>query len=247
MPLSLKTEINAVNFLHELSHLEFEGVTAKLSLTLTHEGTPFFSASYKGNASGCVTIYDVDRLIEAELDRAGVATCSDFGIMANGASVGRASFKVFRCAVMTAVPAATLLDQQFLTLGADVRYTQIDRDEVLWIYAAGDTAVSAECVFVSAEGSITRSTVSIGTVSGLRQLNVSPRLFAGDPLGPTLVSYMIKAGDRETEFRVRDIDRGLGMLFANAFGCLEVLWLGGTVETKSDINRSTGMSRGSMI
>lgn len=235
MPVQINPPLNDNMFTSEFCRLCLKGTPGqKIALTIYVDGTKRFSNTYTASAAGTVDLYDLDRLLEAEIE----GVWKQVALAVDGVQLTPLPQRAFRCAASLAEPAQTFLENHFLTT-AERRDTLPGRYETLTAYCREQTPVRVFCHYFKAPGAHSRKTVELATASGLTTLNVSPALFEDAEMG-RLFAYTVSCGARTAHYRVRAHapKADPAFIFRNSFYVWETLYLTGKKETAPAYTRS---------
>lgn len=241
MSFSTLTPIFPMMFVGELDRLSFV-TSAPVAFAVTKGGKTVFENSYVPDNNGIVTLYGFGDILEPFIDN----LCADFSFFVDGASLGPATVKIFHCSYAVDVRASSFVESSFLTPMTGNRRTAVDRYETLSLYSTSEEEATALCLYY-VNDIVRAKSFSLGTASGARLLNVSPRRFVDQNLGTPFI-YQVKCGAREARFDVMESSPELSaaFIFRNAFNAWETLYLTGTRETSPQYTRSTANVNGFM-
>lgn len=233
------TPLFAQMFIGELDRLTLL-VTDEIEFAVMTGGNIIFSEKYVPDDKGSVNLFALGDILEPFIND----LCADFSFTVDGTALGPEVITVFRCSYNLDVRAADFLSHSFLSPMQGDRITAADRYETLSLYSATAEEALAEC-FYYVDGNLTSKTVSLGTASGSRLLNVSVRRFS-DPVLGLPVMYVVKCGSRSARFNVlaSSPELSAAFIFRNAFNAWETLYLTGTRETSPQYTRSSANVNG---
>ena len=242
--ITVLTPLSALMFVGELSQLTFRCGAASAAFELRVDGRCVFANTYTPAPDGLVTVYDLDRLLDACVETVG-ALCS---ISINGTVVSPGGMRVFRCSSHMDVPAAYFVTHFFLSPGTEVRITDPARRELLNVFCTEEEIPTVEATYYLGEGIIRmlNRTFALDPTTGHTCLDVSPRRWRDSNPGRTLVGYTVRCGARRMRYVVNDLDREVSeaFIFLNSFGCWETLYLTGLRETLPEYTRQTALVNG---
>ena len=228
---------NEYMFASEFSQLQITGVsTQEMSLVITSGGNTVFSNTYIPDDDGTVTIYDLDKVLSANI----VGFETVFKFLLNGAQIGATDVHVVKCTAAVAEPAQSFLSKHFLTPCLAERNTAMGRYELLSVICTEDSAqISVECTYYKSDGTVhTESSILAGDINIWDNLDVSPDLFRKK--GEQLVYYVVKCGKRSQAYRVLDYapKADPAIIFRNCFNVWDTLFFTGAKEVSPTYTRS---------
>ncbi len=226
-------------FVGELDRLSF-AADASVDFAVASGGIQIFSNTYIPDDAGEITVYGLGDILEPYIDD----LCADFTFTVDGSPLGHASIKIFRCSYGVDVRASDFISSSFLSPMRGARLTALDRYETLSCYSTVSEYATAECSYY-AGGTLQTKTFSLGSASGPRLLNVSPRRFVDGALGAP-VMYVVRCGSRSARFNLIENapEISAAFIFRNAFNAWETLYLTGTRETSPRYTRSSANVNG---
>lgn len=240
--ITVLTPLSALMFVGELSQLTFRCNAAAAAFVLSVDGSSVFSNTYVPDPEGLVTVYDIDRLLDACVETVG-AECS---ISINGSVVSPEGMRVFRCSSHIEVPAAYFVTHFFLSPGTEVRVTDPGRRELLNVFCPAEETPSVVATYYIGEGMtrLLNQTFFMDAVDGHACLDVSPRRWRSS--NHQLVEFTVRCGSRRMRYVVNDLNREVSdaFIFLNTFGCWETLYLTGLRETMPEYSRETALVNG---
>lgn len=233
----------SVMFSDRFRRLDLTGTpdgTVTLAVAVAGEGT-VFENTYIADAAGYVTVYDLDRVLEAYIPE----VFASITLSVDGSAAIEGGIKVFRSASRVDIPASSFLASRFLTACTGTRHTLAGCRELLTAYVAdGETATVTAVYHHASEttgpaGKITSQTFSLGVTAGLNTLDVSPAQFVKP--GMQLISYTVQCGRRRAAYMVmaHAPEAGAAFWFRNRFGAPETLYARGIRSTEPAYTRST--------
>lgn len=162
----------------------------------------------------------------------------------SGGIVSRSSTIVYSCADV-GIDADTFCSHYFLSILMGSKETAVGRLEYLH-YIGTD---SAECQALYADGQI--ETFSVDVVGGndrYTTIDVSPQKFLRSSDGAEPESYTVFAGDRQQQFAINHEcpDCAPILIFANSFGCDELLYCTGVHKVAPSYKRSSSYISGKL-
>lgn len=223
-------------FSTELEKLVITGATDVVTVAFRNtKGDTVYQAELTPDSVGCIIVYDLRSLFEAEIEE----VFAHFYMDINGAEV--CNFAIFKSCVALSESAVTFLPDFFLSTIAQKKTTSVRR-ETLSFYTDESCSVYALATFFF-EGEIISKKYDILSSDDvapgvITTIDVSSQKFLNPTLGQ-LVNYVVRAGNRAFSF---EVDETLptaehSVLFKNAFDCWETMYLTGTSETNYDIKR----------
>lgn len=231
--------LNPKMFSSELVRLEFSCTAASMVFSIKQGNAEIFSQTYFPDEHKQVFIYDLDKFLEAHIDE----FCGQFSFFVDGTECGEVTVIVCHSAV--AEPANTFYPDFFFTPSMGERDTALGRYETVTALTDTDTDVDAFCTYRADDGTIKSKKIKLTSLNGWAAINVSPDQFCDAQCG-TLLSYMVKAGNRIARYRVLanapDVDPAV--IFLNSFGCWETIHLTGSKQVTPSYTRSTALFDG---
>lgn len=228
---------NEYMFASEFSPLQITGVsTQEMSLVITSGGNTVFSNTYIPDDDGTVTIYDLDKVLSANIAKIE----SEFTFLMNGTQLGELDVHVVKCTAAVAEPAQSFLSKHFLTPCFAERNTTMGRYEMLSLICTEESAqVLVECIYYKSDGTVySESSILAEDINIWNEMDVSPDLFRKE--GEQLVYYVVKCGKRSQAYRVLDYvpKPDPAIIFRNCFNVWETLFFTGTKEVSPTYTRS---------
>ncbi len=243
MAVTLATPLRRYMFSSELSRLSFVTDSESAVLAISRDGAEVFRCEYFPDFDGRVTVYDLDKLLEAEIpDRLGL-----FSVSIGGERVSPDGFTVIRCPVAVSEPAESFIGSFFLTPCAGERDTAPGRFETLTALCPVAEPMVVERSFLTPDGSIRQQRETSELDAGWRELDVSSSRYI-DPAAGRLLSYSVRVGNRVARYRVFQSlpEANPALIFRDSFGAWETVYFTGTNETAPDYKRSQAMVGGKL-
>lgn len=225
-------------FASRFCRLTFENVGSDaLTLAIVADGKQVFTNTYIPDSGRSVTVYDLDRLIEALIADVFI----DLTFVINGTSK---EVKVFACAALVADSAQSFVANNFLTPVTGERNTAIGRRELLTAFCPEEEKVTALCTYLLDDDTTEARTVEVGTLRGCTSIDVSPWQFASG--AGRLIAYTIACGRRKARFRVLGYAPAAdpALIYRNCFHAWETIHLTGSKETSTSYVRSQAVIGG---
>lgn len=145
--------------------------------------------------------------------------------------------------------AMTFLPSFFLSAVMTERDTALGRREAVTLLPFESTDVSATCLYIDSDGTMTTETKSVATslaADTVHTLDVSPSAFVDDDAGE-LIGYTVTAGSRSMKFRVTTLKTAdVAMLVQNTFGAWEPFYFEGMTEYNADFTRENAYINGQL-
>lgn len=219
---------------------------AKAAVAIAVDGEEIYSETLFP-VGGTVELYDLSGLITPYArQRLAVSLTVDIteqDAEGTAMSTARMEAEVVYCEADMDTTAPAFLASHFLTTLQGPRVTAHGRRELL--HCLGSSSASATGRY--SDGSV--KTVSLPTVGGnsrYTSFDSSPSHLETD--GKTLISYTVSAGSRTQEYTMdlSEPDCAPVLVFANSFGCDELLYCTGTHTLDADFKRDTIRIRGSL-
>ena len=241
----LVKDIPAYAFSSGLNELVFATDQNKAVLSLTVGEKEILSETYIPDASGRITINDLQGLIEPYLATNLIERCSYR--ITDGSSEQNKNFTVQFCAAESSMPAADFMAGYFLSTLMGEKITAIGRKEFVHLVTTEACPVTATCVYYRDEDGLSTREVSLRQVTDTDKIvtvEVSPELLVKP--GFELVRYIIHAGVRTQTFSLDPDapDVAPVLLFTNSFGCQETVYCTGTHALEPEYVRSTAYTNG---
>jgi hypothetical protein len=241
----LVKDIPAYAFSSGLNELVFATDQNKAVLSLTAGEKEILSETYIPDASGRITINDLQGLIEPYLVTNLIERCSYR--ITDGSSEQNKNFTVQFCAAESSMPAADFMAGYFLSTLMGEKVTAIGRKEFVHLVTTEACPVIATCVYYRDEDGLSTHEVSLRQVTDTDKIvtvEVSPELLVKP--GFELVRYIIHAGVRTQTFSLDPDapDVAPVLLFTNSFGCQETVYCTGTHALEPEYARSTAYTNG---
>lgn len=238
MAISTTPELTEYMFASELCRLTFTNVaTETLTLAIIAGGKQVFGNTYFPNSDKTVTVYDLDRFVEALIDDIFI----DLTFVINGEPE---PVKVFACSASVSEPAQTFVSDFFLTPVMGERNTAIGRIELLTAFCPTEEKVDVQCTFLLDDGTIETRPDGLGVLSGWAPFDVSPARFSGGE--GRLIAYTVTCGKRKARYRVLGYAPSADpvMLYRNCFHTWETIHLTGKKESSASYTRSQAIIEG---
>lgn len=227
--------------LTEVSKIVFTSSQARVAVTLKLGQEEILSETYVPDATGKITLRELDLLLEGYLTTNLVETFTL--TMTDSDETKTQSFKVLFC--KTDIPtftAASFTANYFLTMLSVAKEVQLGWTEYLHLYSSAAVDVVATCTYYD-NGSggfavVNKPVKSITELEKVVSVDVSPELFDDSERG-ALVAYTITAGARTMLYTVyENQDCAPCLLFTNSFGCQETLYCKGTHKLEPEYDRA---------
>ena len=237
-------------FSYEFQQLQVSTDEESVDIALTDSsGVALISETYYPDAEGAVTLYDLDKVIDAFI---GIAPFDDFRVVLDGAVA--ASVRVFRCSVATDLTASQFVRSRFFLSSDTPRVTSPGRYEVLYWYQSEALAVTASYVAYdeSQPGKLLKGSVQLKgglpvLVGSLVSVNVSPeRIFASPE---RLLKYTVTCGQRSQTYIVdaRSVPADPAVIFRNRYNVWDTYYFTGTKTTDPQFDREMAWINGQYI
>lgn len=228
-------------FTSEFSHLQCSCEAFSMGFSIKMGTTEILSQTYFPDENHLVTIYDLDKLLETYIDE----FCESFTLMVDGIAVK--TIVAIKCLTAIEERANTFYTGFFFTPSMGERDTAIGRYETVTMYCDANTAVTALCTYLDANGTIVLKTKAVKSFSGWQSVDVSPAQFA-DSAG-RLIGYVVQAGVRKARYRVlaNPPEADPAFIFRNSFGCWETIYLTGSKQVTPSYTRSNAIIEGQVI
>ena len=228
-------------FTSEFSHLQCSCQSASMVFAVRMGSVEILSQTYFPDENHLVTIYDLDRLLESYI----AELCGTFTLLVDGTAVKTVT--VITCRTAISERANTFYTGFFFTPSMGERDTAIGRYETVTMYCDANTAVTALCTYLDANGTIVLKTKAVKSFSGWQPIDVSPAQFA-DSAG-RLIGYVVQAGVRKARYRVlaNPPEADPAFIFRNSFGCWETIYLTGAKQVTPSYTRSNAIIEGQVI
>lgn len=242
--------INAYMFSSELCRLSFDHAPndASAMVVICRDNEEIFRCEYYPDTENRVTVYDLDRLLEARIPD-GFADFS-FTVRAeslgpNPVPLGPEIVRVFRSSARVSEPAESFLGSFFLTTCCGERDTAPGRFETLTAYCPEAETMVVERTYYAAPGKVSVAVSEEELEAGWRELDVSPDRYSDPALG-ILAAYSVRVGNRVARYRVnRELPAADPVfVFRNCFHAWETVSFTGTKETTPSYDRSQAMVGG---
>lgn len=234
-------DINAYMFSSELCRLSFDHVGESAVVVILRGSEEIFRCEYYPDTENRVTVYDLDRLLEAHIPDG----FADFSFKVNGESLGPETVRVFRSSARVSEPAESFLGSFFLTTCGGERDTAPGRFETLTAYCPEAETMVVERTYYAAPGKVSVAVSEEVVEAGWRELDVSPDRYSDPALG-ILAAYSVRVGNRVARYRVnRELPAADPVfVFRNCFHAWETVSFTGTKETSPSYDRSQAMVGG---
>lgn len=233
-------DLNQKMFTGEFMQLPFICEAESMTFSVHDAEEMIFAQTYYPDEGHKVVIYDLDKLLEAHID----GVCATFSFRLDGTVLRTVT--VFVCRTAVTERAQTFCPDFFFTAAIGERDTAPGRHEMLTYYNDPVTPVRVECTYMGADGKVSVKNVSLPPASrGIAEINVSPDRF-GDAAAGRLLSYIVRVGQRKAAYRVLPSapEADPALIFRNAFGCWETIYLTGARQTAPAYTRSTALIEG---
>ena len=235
------SNIGTYAFSSELDVLQVT-TAAAINVTITHGSSVVLSSTYTP-VNGVVTIYHLNKLLAPLI----TDVVADFTFSDGTTSK---TVHVVRAGVLVNEAADTFLPSFFLSTVMTERDTMSGRHECVSFIATGQDAVEVVAICTYVDGSTvntaTKSVAAELAAGELHTVDVSPDQFVDSTHG-TLVSYVVVAGERKMRYRVRPAATSeVAMIFRNAFGAWETIYLPGSRATEPEYTRETANVNGKL-
>lgn len=238
---TIVTTLHPKMFSSEFVQLKFNCIASSMEFSIKRGSSEIFSQTYVPDENHQVTIYDLDKFLEAHI----VEHSEQFSFFIDGADFGTVT--VITCHSAVEEPANTFYKDFFFTPSMGERDTATGRYETVTALTDSETAVEALCTYRAADGTISTKKISLPSVNGWAPINVSPARFLDAEEG-TLLSYIVQVGTRKARYRVLggapEVDPAI--IFLNSFDCWETIHLTGAKQVAPSYTRSTALTEGQM-
>lgn len=218
---------------------------ASVEFSVTVGGKTVFASRYFPDASGRISVYGLEKILDRHIPDGGSASVS---LSADGSLMASAS--VVKCNVWLGVDGAEFMESHFLTSVTDERDSGLGRYESLSVTGSARTDVTA--TYITGDMKLKTRTFSgiqpVETVSGIRTFNVSPKLFNDFSIGD-LVGLQVVNGKRVQRYRVLTAPpaHDPALVFRNCFGCWDTVYFTGEKTTIPEYTRSTADVNGAFM
>lgn len=224
---------------------------ASALVVICRDNEEIFRCEYYPDTENRVTVYDLDRLLEAHIPDG----FADFSFTVRAESLGPdpvplgpETVRVFRSAARVSEPAESFIESFFLTTCGGERDTAPGRFETLTAYCLKAEHKIVERTYYAASGKVSVTVDEEELEAGWRELDVSPGKCSDPALG-ALVAYSVRVGNRLARYRVnRELPAAdPALIFRNCFHAWETVSLTGTKETAPSFSRSQAMVGGRTV
>lgn len=233
MATSLVTSTESVTFSTKLDKLVFSTSDDYVDVTITADGLEILAERYVPDASGNVTLYDIDTLLLPYLIQQLVSTVVIE--WTTGDSTDDRQLTVIYTSAVIQETSYDFYTTHFLTHCTE-KVTALGRKEVLYFFVDRLDFNHTVTAYYSDGTSATTTVPTTATVANtIATLDVSPSIFTA--ANKTLVSYHVAVGSRVMDFSLTPaVPTAPALLFRNSFGCEETIYCVGTqtLEPKYD-------------
>lgn len=237
-------------FSYEFQRIQVSTDETSVDIAITDtSGVALISERYFPDAEGMVTLYDIDKVLDAFI---GIAPFGDIQVVLD--STVAASVRVFRCSVATDMTASQFTNTRFFVSSDAPRKTAPGRYEVLNWYQGEALAVNASYVAYdeSKPGKLLKGTVQLKGglpvfVGSMVNVNVSPERVFSEP--ERLLQYTVTCGQRSQTYIVdsREAAADPAVIFRNRFNVWDTYYFSGTKTTDPQFDREMAWINGQYI
>jgi hypothetical protein len=232
--ITLITPLNSYMFLSELKRITFSSLYTYANVVITIGDVTVLDQKYFVDDSGCITLYDIDKLVWSYMD-----DNSTVDIKINIGGAYQTTITVIYANASISESAQDFIPDFFLTPVMTERDITLGRIDLLPVYTLEETSVDAVCTYYK-DGETVTDTVHIATVDGLDLITVNPSAFDNILLG-VLTSFTVVCGKRKAAYRVlyAMAEADPMVLYRNCFNCWEAMYLTGAKESEPSFTRSS--------
>lgn len=244
MSITIKQGLSGKYFSRNIPDLIVALTGYRLGVKISVDGKEIFS-EYLFPMDTVVTMSDLGDLltpyVKGALVSAVAVTLTEEDTDGKQLSTESLSFEAVYCEADIPTSCDDFCQKHFLTLLMGVKTTSMGRLEYLHYTGTDDATVMA----MYTDGTTKEFTATkIGGTSKYTTIDVSPGDYKQD--GKELVSYTVTAGNRRQEYELdlESPDCAPILLFANSFGCEELMYCTGTLTKSPSFKRETTFIEG---
>ncbi len=245
MAVTIISPIEQYMFTSELLMFRYKTTASSSTVSITTEDNhTILSCAYTPDESGVVTIYDLNKILEDNIDESFAKF--KFLIETDPAR----TISVIRATIAIDNQACTFIANNFLSCAVGPKEISCNSHEILSIFPIADCDVSAECTYYF-NGKLIDAHIDIVTIpkaDSVIPIVVSPNRFIDKSKGD-LIGYTIKAGIREQKYSViQTFNKDcVNLMFKNCFGAWETISLSGSVNHEPEYVRSSAYINATLV
>lgn len=237
--ITILADIPDYAFSSSLSELVFATDWGSATVVIKIGNDEILNEKYVPDGSGKIRVRELGLLLESYLVTNLIETFSY--TIYDVATRKEKQFKVQYCTVEVPYPAATFMQQYFLSSLIGEKVTAHGRKEFLHLVVDEACQVEVQCCYLMNVSTTVETTVlqQVTELNKVITIDVSPDKF--EKPNWKLLYYNVKAGARMQQYRteIHSQDAAPCLLFTNSFGCQETIYCTGTHQATPEYNRNT--------